>query len=70
MTPEDINLAREWLATIEPIGGMKMLPVEIQKIVDTIEQSLELAMEDTLRQARDALDRAETARIIAAAPHT
>lgn len=66
MTPEDINTAREWLATIEPIDGMKMLPAEIQKIVDTIEQSLELAMEETLRQARDAMDRAETARIIAA----
>lgn len=53
MTPEDINLAREWLATIEPVGGLKMLPPEIQKIVDTIEQALELAMEDFLQRRLD-----------------
>ncbi len=45
MTADDINLAREWLATIEPVGGIKMLPSEMQKIIDTIEEALEIAME-------------------------
>ncbi len=53
MTAEDINLAREWLATIEPISGIKTLPAEIQKIVDTIEEALELAMESVLQHELD-----------------
>jgi hypothetical protein len=46
-SPEDINLAREWMATVQPVNG-QALPAEMQGIIDTIERALELAMEDIL----------------------
>jgi hypothetical protein len=46
MTPEEINAARVWLAET-----MRLSPP--LKIIDTIEEALEVAMEKILKELRD-----------------
>lgn len=54
MTPEKINKAREWIASIRPVAEGD-LP-EVQEFVDTLEESLECLMERVLEDAQRLAD--------------
>lgn len=58
MTPEEINAARAWLAEV-----MRLSPP--LKIIDTIEESLEIAMEKLLREIRDKANKEEWDHLLA-----